>query len=196
MTELSASTLKTPVMDDSEEQLSTSGSAGSSPFSLLPLGHLTSSWRRNGGPVIHLLSKTISRADKPLVASSDGFRAVLTCCHFTLLATKVRNFSSVFVIYCSTNVLSVQKTESSSCMSSSERRYRSACSARTAAHSSRRGMVCCSRGANFAFPNTNEHYILPSFSMRRYETMPYALCDASQKWCSCTEDRWTIPAGV
>ena len=106
----------------------TSGSARETPMAGLgAIGQEDSERHRKSGLLSHRLSFTRASAESPRNASSAGFCEDSTCLHCevamtsciaaTLFATKVWKCLLSFRRYPKTQVLSVQNTDSSTCMS-------------------------------------------------------------------------------
>lgn len=142
----------------------TSGSfVAMSGIACVVVGQFSSFNVRNAGPRIHRHSSCSPLPHIPRLASSAGLRFDLMWRHWrmsecsqivaTLLATKVWKRLSVFRMYWRTAMLSVQKTESTISVPSSCLNCLSVRAAITAAHNSKRGIVCCLIGASFALPN-------------------------------------------
>ena len=81
--------------------------------------------------------------------------------------------------------LSVQKVEGPRFKPNSFRNNAFCHAANVAACNSTRGMVSLLMGASQALAITMVHSMWPSVvTTRRYDTTPYAISDASAKWCS------------
>ena len=141
-------------------------------------GHLSFCSHKKDGPIFHRVAVRRASTLSPLDASSAGFNLVGTCLHWTgvepsriwdtLFATKVWNLVLLLAMYFSTDVLSVQKTDSSTDNSNSLLIILSSLTATVAADSSSRGMLMDFRGASLDLAMRSAQWTwLPSSTRRR-----------------------------
>ncbi len=143
------------------------------------LGQSSLCLQRNTGPSSHLLLLKKSETFIPLDASSAGVSLEVTCLHCEgsdislmveiLLATNMWKRLSSLLRYFNTEVLSVQKTESSHWKFSSDFNNESTLTAKTAAVNSNQGIVTAFSGVTLALPSGKEtRMLLPWFNIQRY----------------------------
>ena len=150
----------------------TSGSAGeTSMVRLAAIGQEDSGCHRKSEPLSHRLSFTRASAESPLDTLSAEFCEESACLHCeaaatscivaTRFATKVWKRLLSFWRYPKTQVLLVQTTDSSTCMSVSVLMILSSLAATTAMLNSNLGILRCLSGDSRDFPMTNEQWIRP-----------------------------------